>query len=210
MTPMPDSLIFDLDGTLWTTVALCTRAWNQVLGSTQLSRRLSEADVAATMGLTSAQVEKQLFPTLSSSAATALIDQCFKVEIALLREHGGILYADVESGLAQLAKKFPLFLVSNCEIEYLDAFVLKSGLASYFRDSECHGRTRKSKGENISTVMKRNGLTSPVYIGDTKSDEEAAAVAGIPFGFAEYGFGKCKYSDFRFERFEKIVSTFCR
>lgn len=39
-------------------------------------------------------------------------------------------------------------------------------------------------------MIKRNNLTSAVYIGDTQGDCNAAAEAGVPFVHAAYGFGK--------------------
>ena len=32
-------------------------------------------------------------------------------------------------------------------------------------------------------------MTKAVYVGDTQGDADAAAKAGVPFIFAEYGFG---------------------
>ena len=46
------------------------------------------------------------------------------------------------------------------------------------------------KAENIRLVVARNGLQHPVYVGDTKGDEEAAHAAGVPFVHAAYGFGR--------------------
>ena len=45
---------------------------------------------------------------------------------------------------------------------------------------------------NIRLVMERNGVTKAVYVGDTQGDADAAAKAGIPFIFTEYGFGSVK------------------
>jgi phosphoglycolate phosphatase len=33
-------------------------------------------------------------------------------------------------------------------------------------------------------------LQSPVYVGDTTGDRDSAAKAGVPFIYANYGFGK--------------------
>lgn len=54
------------------------------------------------------------------------------------------------------------------------------------------GRTGLDKGANIRLVMERNGVTKAVYVGDTQGDADAAAEAGIPFIFTEYGFGSVK------------------
>ena len=41
----------------------------------------------------------------------------------------------------------------------------------------------------IRLIVERNGLQSPVYVGDTQWDCDAATAAGVPFIFAAYGFG---------------------
>lgn len=51
------------------------------------------------------------------------------------------------------------------------------------------GRTQLTKGENISLVIKRNGIDSAFYVGDTIGDQIASKDANVPFVFAEYGFG---------------------
>ena len=45
------------------------------------------------------------------------------------------------------------------------------------------------KSENIKLIIERNNLKNAIYVGDTELDMEAAFAAGIPFVFAEYGFG---------------------
>lgn len=39
-------------------------------------------------------------------------------------------------------------------------------------------------------LMERNGIAEAAYVGDTQGDLEAARLAGIPFVWAAYGFGK--------------------
>lgn len=45
------------------------------------------------------------------------------------------------------------------------------------------------KSENIKLIIERNNLKDAIYVGDTELDMEATFAAGIPFVFAEYGFG---------------------
>ncbi len=50
-----------------------------------------------------------------------------------------------------------------------------------------NGRFLKDK--RFRMLIDRNHLSSPVYVGDTQGDADACHAAGIPFIFAEYGFG---------------------
>jgi phosphoglycolate phosphatase len=52
--------------------------------------------------------------------------------------------------------------------------------------------------------MRRNNVTRAVYVGDTAGDEQSARVAGIPFVFAKYGFGKAVNPDYELDSFENL------
>lgn len=40
-------------------------------------------------------------------------------------------------------------------------------------------------------MLERNNISKSVYVGDTVKDFESAKKNGLPFIWAEYGFGKC-------------------
>ena len=188
-----DSVIFDLDGTLWNTVPVCTQAWNEVMAKLSINRKaLTDDDMASIMGMTPEEIKLALFPGIEKEVVDKVVQHSFARETELLRKEGGQLYDGVAKGLSLLVHSHRLFLVSNCELPYLDAFFEWSGFGSLFEDSECIGRTGRPKGENISAVVKRNALNEPVYVGDTRSDERAAYLAGVPFIFANYGFGQAQ------------------
>lgn len=81
-------------------------------------------------------------------------------------------------------------------------------IGSLFSDYECHGRTDKSKASNIRSLVERQQLNSPCYIGDTAGDEQAAVDAGLPFFHAGYGFGAAAHPLHSFSGFEDVVSYF--
>jgi phosphoglycolate phosphatase len=95
--------------------------------------------------------------------------------------------------------------VSNCQEGYIEAFLDYHKLGKYFLDFENPGRTGLTKGENIKLVIERNQLQHPVYVGDTKGDQEAATFAGIPFVFARYGFGQPETYHFVIDRFDQLL-----
>ncbi len=126
-------------------------------------------------------------------------------ECKQLAELGGRLYDNVEEVLKVLSSKYKLCIVSNCQSGYIEAFFEYHKLDKYFIDYENPGRTGLSKGENIKLVMERNQLVSPVYVGDTLGDQEAAEFAGVPFIYAEYGFGKVTRFDYTIKSFDGLL-----
>ena len=133
---------------------------------------------------------RALLPDMPLPEAMKIIYECVDEENRRLSRHGGELYGGVEETLAALSKKHPLFIVSNCEVGYLEAFFTAHGLKKYFTDWACNGGTGLSKADNIKRTVEKNALDSAVYVGDTALDKASADQAGIPFVFAEYGFGK--------------------
>ena len=77
-------------------------------------------------------------------------------------------------------------------------------LEKYFEDTECHENTGLSKGENIRLMIKRNSIDKAIYVGDTQGDCDATRFAGIPFVFAEYGFGNAENPDYTIHTFKEI------
>ena len=92
----------------------------------------------------------------------------------------------------KLAGKYRLFIVSNCQAGYIEAFLENTGLQEYFEDHICPGDTGMLKADNIRLIMRRNGLQDAVYVGDTQGDADACREAGVPMVYAAYGCGDVK------------------
>ena len=124
-----------------------------------------------------------------------------------LAEYGGQLYGDVRTVMETLKENnHRLFIVSNCQSGYIQAFLKYHQLGDLFEDYEMSGQTGLSKAENIRLIMERNHVKSAVYVGDTEGDEKAAHSAGIPFIHAAYGFGKAKNPEGRIDSLEEMLS----
>lgn len=186
-----DSMIFDLDGTLWDSTETSAKIWTQVISKYPEVTDLITADkLRRLFGRPLREIGIALFQSVSEERAVELIDECCKLQGPYIAKEGGILYPELEETLQQLARKYKLIIVSNCEDGYIESFFEAHGLQKYFCDYECPGRTGKYKAENIRLVIERNQLKYPVYIGDTLGDAMAAQEASVPFIFADYGFGK--------------------
>lgn len=200
---MRRGLIFDLDGTLWDSTGVIRPVWNEILRAHGFAA-LDEAAFGALMGLTKAGIAARLFPERGEEERIALVDECFCAEQRVLRRVGGRLYPGLRETLVELRKRYSLFIVSNCAPGYLDAFFEAHGLRGCFVDWETHGGTGLTKGGNIRLIVERCGLARAWYVGDTRSDAEAAAEAGLPFIHAAYGFGELPEAALRIGRIEEL------
>jgi phosphoglycolate phosphatase len=202
----PDGILFDLDGTLWSSTKAISEAWSIVLKRhTEIEKReVTEEELYGCMGLPMYEIAAKLFPAVPEKERNALMDELCLFENDYLAEHGGVLYDGLEEVLANLKKEYKLFIVSNCQEGYIESFIKAHHMEKYFSDTECWGRTKLSKGENNKLVIERNNLKSAVYVGDTKGDYQSAVDAGIPFIFAEYGFGEVPEDVMRIESIRKL------
>ena len=202
-----DSLIFDLDGTLWDSSEGIVATWALVLEHyPEIHKKVTAEELASNFGLPLDQIARNMFPEQTEALRMRLMDECCEQENIYLAEHGGILYPKLEETLQKLSEKYPLFIVSNCQSGYIELFLKKTGLAPYVTDMECFGDTGMKKAENIRLVVARNGLQLPVYVGDTKGDEEAAHAAGVPFVHAAYGFGRAEQPEAVIETFSELLT----
>ncbi|WP_173918684.1 HAD family hydrolase [Halobacillus sp. Marseille-Q1614] len=203
-----DSIIFDLDGTIWDPIDTVVSAWNSHIESNRELKKLTRSDFEKTMGLQMHEIGRRLFPDLREKERETLINDCCDIEEAYIKKQGGQLYPKVEDVLKELSKRYKLFIVSNCQDGYIEAFYEAHNLDTHFIDYENPGRTGLSKGENINLIMKRNNLSDPVYVGDTEGDLKAARHAGIPFVYAKYGFGKASEYDEVVEQFSDLLKLY--
>ena len=190
------AIIFDLDGTLWDSTGCASDIWNRVLEKhSEISFRMTKEKATQLMGKTMEDIGKILFPMFDEAKRKAVVDEFGEEEVKYLTENGAVLYDGLEAVLAELHENYKLYIVSNCQDGYVPAFLHAHKLAKYFQDIEMSGRTGQDKGSNIKMIMERNNIKSAVYIGDTEGDENAARFAGIPFVYAEYGFGNAMSPD---------------
>lgn len=193
-----DGIIFDLDGTLWDATKPIKQSWNEVLMRHHEIKRepITEEELGECMGLTMYKIAAKLFPNESEHVQKTLMDELCHYENEYLSQHGGILYDGLEDVLKKLHQNFKLYIVSNCQDGYIQAFMKAHHMEAYFDDTECWGRTRANKGINNKLLIERNGLQCPVYVGDTQKDAQSAKEAGIDFIYAAYGFGKVNDKDY--------------
>ena len=204
-----DSIIFDVDGTLWDSTAVCSEAWNTVLCQEEPALPpVTAQKLKSLFGKPLPEIASILFSGESRQRQLTLVDACCQAEHQALLQKGAPLYPALEKTLETLGKSYRLFIVSNSQAGYIEVFLQASGLSRLFEGHLCAGDTGKPKGDNIRTVMERYRLTSSVYVGDTMGDFQAARQAGIPFVFAAYGFGQVPYPDYTIHSPEDLLNIF--
>ncbi len=188
---MKQGIIFDMDGTLWDSAENVAQSWNLAIRESGLSQKtLTGTDIQNVMGKTMDVIADLLFPELNKAEKEALLERCCERENDYLRMHGGELYEGVRETFEKLREKgYGIYIVSNCQKGYIEAFLDFYGLWDEIDDMECYGNNLKPKGENIRLVVERNRLVQAVYVGDIQGDYEASVSAGIGFIHAAYGFG---------------------
>ncbi len=190
-------LMFDLDGTLWDSAQAVAESWNEIfVREDPALPPLTAEDVHGVMGMTMREISGVLQPGMNPDMRERVFDECCRHEVDYLYDHPGVLYPRMRETLEELrGMGYELAIVSNCQRGYVEAFLHSSGAGDLFLDYEEWERTGRVKGENIRLVMERNGYRKAVYIGDTRKDQEAAQLAGIPFIHAAYGFGETEQPD---------------
>lgn len=206
-----DSIIFDVDGTLWDSTEIVAIGYNRALKAyTDLPIRVDGARLMTLFGKPMDQIFAELLPELSSDQQHFISEKCVILEEEELEkaDPAPLLYPGIEEMFQKLSKKLPLFIVSNCQCGYIEQFLRKNHFESYITDHLCFGQTGTSKGQTILRLMQKNNLKNPVYVGDTQGDANACREAGIPFILAEYGFGDVPDPDARIQKPLDLVSMF--
>ena len=206
-----DSIIFDVDGTLWDSTDSVARSWNLAIQeNSSLNLTITENALQQVFGKTMTEIADTLFSRLPEKERMKLLEVCFQYENRYLETHPGKLFDGVTDTLAALSGQYPLFIVSNCQQGYIEVLLRTCSLEPFIKDHLCFGETQTSKGQTILTLMKRNGLKNPVYVGDTRGDADACAEAGIPFIFAGYGFGDVPDAKMRISKFTDLKDLVCQ
>lgn len=198
---MKKSIILDLDGTLWDTSKEIEQVWRSVAQNYDI--KVNEDIIKKIMGFTNNEIIEYLFKG-NSKKGNEFITECQEKENEYLNENGGHIYKNTIKTIIDLSNKYDLYIVSNCQAVYIEAFLRYYSIEKYFKDYESSGNTGFNKDKNIEILLERNNISESeaVYVGDTMKDYESANKNEILFIWAEYGFGKC-------DKFYKKIKDIC-
>ena len=204
-----DSIIFDLDGTLWDASAACAKAWNESFKESGIADySISEDTIRSFSGLRIEKIFEQHLHFIPKDKHADLLGLYKKNELIFMKHFGGQLYPGVKEVVTELHKKYKLFIVSNCLTGYIENFITFSRLQNIFTDFESSGNTGLPKKDNIKLILERNKLRHAVYVGDTIWDYEACTGNQLPFIYASYGFGKISNPVYQVNAFTELPDKF--
>ena len=202
-----ESLIFDIDGTLWDSRQLVAEGYNIQLEKEGLSHLFVTAeDLQPLFGKVMTEIADTIFTSIDPRERYDLMARCMATENAyLFANECKIGYPKVKETLEALSRKYRLFIVSNSQCGYPELCMDKLGLRDYIEGHMCFGDTGTSKGQTILTLIRKHNIGSCIYIGDTQGDLEACKEAGVPFIFCAYGLGKADSWDARIDSIEELL-----
>ena len=201
-----ESLIFDIDGTLWDTRAISARGYNAALREMGRTDMVVTPEYLATLfGRTGEEIADIVFADYPREERMGYFNRVLELEdIELQADPCQEDFPGVRDTLRKLHGQYRLFVVSNCDCGYPELMMDKLGIRHLFEGWMCFGDTGLPKGDTIRILMERHGITDAVYIGDTQGDLEASRRAGIPFLFCTFGFGTPEAFDASIDSFDQL------
>lgn len=202
-----DSIIFDVDGTLWDSTNEVADAW--VVAAKECGapyEHITGERLHKEFGKTMEDIALSIYPQFPPEEAIRIVRRACVIENEWLAVHHAVLYDGVLDTLKTLSEKMPLFIVSNCQGGYIEVMLKTTGLTPYITDHLCPDDTGHAKASNIRAIVEKHNLKSPIYVGDTQGDLNASREAGVKFVFASYGFGQVDSCDGVIEKPEDLLT----
>lgn len=206
----PDSIIFDMDGTLWDAVDTYVASWNEGFIVENIKKVISRKDIDYMMGWEKHKALNHMLPDLNDDDQEKVYKTVNEIRSQLIPKMGGILYPGVKEGLSELSKKYKLFIVSNCPAKVINQFMDWAEISHLITDHMAFGINSMPKHHNIKIIIEKHSLKSPIYVGDTNLDALESRKAGVPFVFVEYGFGNTEDYSMKYSNFIDFTNHFLR
>ena len=203
-----DSLIFDMDGTLWNATESYAKVWNATCHEFDMEADFKGSDLEHFMGMSIESIMEHLLGNNMIVDRSAFLSLLGKKEEEMMPTLGGVLYPGVKDALERLHGNFRLFMLSNCSPRGLVNFVNYTGTAHFFDGLLTQGERQVSKSENLRYMASKYSLKCPVYVSDTHADCDQAHEAGMLFVHADWGFGCCNNADWRFATIRDFACYF--
>ena len=119
----PDSLIFDMDGTLWDAVDTYAESWNIIFREMGIDIVVKREELAKMVGMEGRKVIGLIMPDFDEEKRKEIYTIVNERRREILPQMGGVLYDGVREGLQQLAEKYKVFILSNCAKGIIRVFI---------------------------------------------------------------------------------------
>lgn len=206
-----DSIIFDVDGTLWDVRDAVAHAWRDVITElTDWEINFDGKSLGAMFGKTMDTIFFHFYPNSTKEEYEKITGVIYKRQKEYLIRYAPALYEGVEKTLEKLSHRYKLFIVTNAQRGYIDTVFAVHDVQKYFTDWMCFGDTNASKDVTIRKIIERNNLKNAVYVGDTQGDADSCEKAGIPIVYAAYGLGKVEKPWRSIDKFSELEDIFLR
>lgn len=205
-----ESIIFDIDGTLWDSRHIVARGYNEYLTAHGMDHlQVTGEYLGSLFGRTMTEIADVFLAEIPVPRRYEILQACMASEHeALVKDPCHIDFPGVVPTLEKLAKGHRLFIVSNSQCGYPELVLEKLNIGHLIEGHMCFGDTGLSKGETMKILMQRHNIRSAVYVGDTQGDLDACRHAGIPFIFCRYGFGSPESWDAAVDSFPQLLEIF--
>ncbi|SHE70779.1 phosphoglycolate phosphatase [Marinitoga hydrogenitolerans DSM 16785] len=190
------NIVFDLDGTLIKTENIALPAIRNVLKSLGYNHNIPDDEIFKYIGYTIDEIFEGLLKTTDKNIinkAIELLDE-YETEIIKTSNYNNLFFDGAFEVLENLKeKKHILYILSNCNIKYLNA-LLDKGLNKYIDSPHC---AEMYNWQEKDVVLKKisNGKKDFIMIGDRHKDIEAAKKNGFLSIGCAYGFGEDEVKD---------------
>jgi phosphoglycolate phosphatase len=188
--------VFDLDGTLVDSAAVCTSIMNHMLVDRGSRRRLTCADARPYMSIGGPEMIAALFGDDCGDPVAEIRE--FRDRYATLPTPMDSLYRGVVTGLARLRHAGVVLSICSNKPQNLCEKVLEDlGIGHCFSAivGSSESMPKKPHPAMFEAAMARSGgsVGETCFIGDSEPDFEIARTVGVPFIFVGYGYAESRH-----------------
>ncbi|WP_138752478.1 HAD family hydrolase [Paenibacillus sinopodophylli] len=195
--PLPEALIFDMDGTLFETDTLLVAVHERVFETLRAEHLYEHPTppverLLSCLGMLLEDIWRQVMPGSTEAARNRADDLLLQYELEGLAVGEGKLYPYVAETLRELKLRgIKLFVASNGLEDYVKGVARYKGIAELFDGLYSAGEyATASKVDLVERLMQDHGIQSAWMVGDRSSDVEAGKGNGLPTigcAYATYG-----------------------